>query len=457
MILNMVVLQRVAPRRVVLMTAIVGAVIMGDSMLYNVLPSNITSFGVSAGLVGVILSANRFVRLVSNPMAAWFFQRFGLDKPLLLVILVSVGTTVAYGAGHGFVVLLLARLLWGVCYSMLRLGGYLMVLEDGRESTRGRLMGFFSGGQRTGSVLGVLLGGFLFDVTGRTASFLIIAALGLVSLPIPLALGRNRPRTLKVKAASVPADISEEVKPRGVRSQMARPHSRILDLILTPVPELDRVKVRQLLAVSVTVSAFYFAMNGVLVSTLGFFLSEELGEEGASIGGVVIGIATLNGLFLATSWASAMAAPYLGYVADRFGPERVIAIAAPMCLVSLVLLAFPGLLWLSLLSLPLAFVSLAAVTVSLDAMAGGLAPRNRRAKVMSRYATWQDSGSALGPLLAYAVLEFSSLTWVFAANALLICLAFAFFVTAFRGEFLSKRRASLHEDTEAYDPRDRGP
>ncbi len=444
MILGRAALQRVAPRRVVLMTAIVGAVIMGDSMLYNVLPSNISSFGVSAGLVGVILSANRFVRLASNPVAAWFFQRFGLDRPLLLVILVSVGTTVVYGAGHGFVVLLLARLLWGVCYSMLRLGGYLVVLEDGQESAQGRLMGFFIGGQRTGSVVGVLLGGFLFDVTGRTASFLIIAALGLVSLPIPLALGRRRPRPLKVTAASVPANILEEVRPKKVRSQMARPHSRILDLLLTPAPELDRMKVRRLLAVSVTVSAFYFAMNGVLVSTLGFFLSEELGEEGASIGGVVIGIATLNGLFLATSWASAIAAPYLGYVADRFGRERVIAIAAPMCLVSLVLLASPGLLWLSLLSLPLAFVSLAAVNVSLDAMAGGLAPRNRRAKVMSRYATWQDSGSALGPLLAYAVLEFTSLTWVFAANALLICLAFAFFVLAFRGEFLNGRRTPLH-------------
>ena len=301
-------------------------------------------------------------------------------------------------------------------------------------------------------MVGVLLGGFLFDVTGRTASFLIIAALGLVSLPIPLALGRKRPRTVNVSAASVPVNISE-----GVRPRVARPHSRILDLLLTPVPELDRLKVRRLLAVSVTVFAFYFAMNGVVVSTLGFFLSEELGEEGASIGGVVIGIATLNGFFLATSWVSAMTAPYLGHVADRFGRERVTAIAVPMFLVSLVLLASPGLLWLTLLSLPLAFVSVAAVNASLDAMAGGLAPGNRRAKVMSRYATWQDSGSALGPLLAYGVLGFTSLTWVFAANALLVCLAFAVFVIAFRGEFLSRRRTPLHEDTEAYGPWDGGP
>ena len=48
-----------APGRVFVVTAIVGAVIMGDSMIYAVLPSNVSAFGVSAGLVGVLLSANQ--------------------------------------------------------------------------------------------------------------------------------------------------------------------------------------------------------------------------------------------------------------------------------------------------------------------------------------------------------------------------------------------------------------
>ena len=41
-----------APPRVLTITAIVAAVIMGDSMMYAVLPTNVSAFAVSAGLVG---------------------------------------------------------------------------------------------------------------------------------------------------------------------------------------------------------------------------------------------------------------------------------------------------------------------------------------------------------------------------------------------------------------------
>ena len=177
-----------APRRVLTVTAIAGAVIMGDSMIYAVLPSNISSFAVSAGLVGVLLSANRFVRLFSNPLADRLFRRFGMERPLALAVVLSIVTTLAYGIGPGFAVLLIARILWGLCYSILRLGGYVTVLEDGHERDRARLMGLSSGGQRAGSIVGVLLGGILFDLTGRLASFSIVAGLGLVALPLVFAL-----------------------------------------------------------------------------------------------------------------------------------------------------------------------------------------------------------------------------------------------------------------------------
>ena len=168
-----------APGRVLAVTAIVGAVIMGDSMIYAVLPSSVSAFGVSAGLVGVLLSANRFVRLASNPLADRLFKRFGVERPLALAVVLSIGTTAAYGFGPGFAVLLLTRLLWGLCYSILRLGGYVTVLEEGRERDRARLMGMFSGGQRAGSIVGGAdwrapvrpdgPGGELFDCGGARA------------------------------------------------------------------------------------------------------------------------------------------------------------------------------------------------------------------------------------------------------------------------------------------------
>ena len=161
-------------------------------MIYAVLPSNVSAFGVSAGLVGVLLSANRFVRLASNPLADRLFRRFGVEKPLAAAVVLSIGTTLAYGLGPGFAVLLITRLLWGLCYSILRLGGYVTVLEEGRERDRARLMGLFSGGQRAGSIVGVLLGGILFDVTGRLASFAIVAGLGVVGVPLMINFWRSR-------------------------------------------------------------------------------------------------------------------------------------------------------------------------------------------------------------------------------------------------------------------------
>ena len=419
--------SRLAPRRVLLVTTIVGAVIMGDSMLYNVLPSQVAAFGVPTGLVGVLLSANRFVRIASNPMAAWIFDRFGLDRPLLFVVILSVGTTVAYGAGEGFAVLLIARILWGVCYSLLRLGGYLVVLEASGEGNRGRMMGFFSGGQRAGSVVGVLLGGLLFDITGRATSFFIVAGLGLLSLPLPLALSRGESAAAEVAQTD---DMEKEDTGQAAHDS-AKGRSRIWDLLVSPVPELDTRRLHQLLAADITFFSFHLVLNGVLVATLGFYLNQELGD-GVTVAGVLIGVATLNGALLATDWIATMFAPFLGHLSDKFGRVRVLLFAAPICLTGLVLLAYPVLLWLTLLWLPLAFVATAASLTSLDALVGGLAPLHRRAQVMSRYASWQDAGSAIGPLLAYAVISFLSMTVIYAAGAILMVVAYALFVAAFR-------------------------
>ena len=422
-----------APGRVLTVTAIAGAVIMGDSMIYAVLPSNISSFAVSAGLVGVLLSANRFVRLVSNPLADRLFRRFGMERPLALAVVLSIGTTLAYGIGPGFAVLLIARILWGLCYSILRLGGYVTVLEDGREGDRARLMGLSSGGQRAGSIVGVLLGGILFDLTGRLASFSIVAGLGLVALPLVFGIVKRPSPTRSDKAAisiSIPmrADAREE------------DGSFLQGMLLGRTSRERDGKTVRLLALFLNSFVFYFALGGIVVSTLGFFLSEVLGEDGASVGGWMIGTATLNGALLATNWIAALGGPILGLFGDRIGRERIILIATPLSICMVLLLAFPGNLALTLLWLPVGFISAATVGASSDALAGDMAPRDRRSTVMSRYATWQDLGSATGPLLGYLALGFASLTWVYAVNACLMGISMLIFAVVFRERVLGGGR-----------------
>ena len=53
---------------------ILSAAILGDSMIYNVLPTGVDFSGVSVALVGVLLSANRIVWFVSKTLAAWVLE-----------------------------------------------------------------------------------------------------------------------------------------------------------------------------------------------------------------------------------------------------------------------------------------------------------------------------------------------------------------------------------------------
>ena len=109
-------MRSIIPAGMVYAVAPTTAVIMGDSLMYVVLPVAAVEFGVADqfGLaasfwIGLALSINRFIRLISNAFAASVYQRFGLRWPFAASIALGSLSTLAYGVGSGLVVLLLAR------------------------------------------------------------------------------------------------------------------------------------------------------------------------------------------------------------------------------------------------------------------------------------------------------------------------------------------------------------
>lgn len=61
-----------ASRQVVVLSLITAACLIGDSMLYIVLPVHFAEAGLaSLWEVGIILSVNRLVRLPLNPAVGW--------------------------------------------------------------------------------------------------------------------------------------------------------------------------------------------------------------------------------------------------------------------------------------------------------------------------------------------------------------------------------------------------
>jgi MFS transporter, DHA1 family, multidrug resistance protein len=370
------------PRWVVVVSVATGAAILGDSLLYAVLPVIWADLGLQAGMVGLILSANRFVRILTNPVAGWVVGRIGIRLPFVVAVFVAAATTLAYGLGLGIAVFLVARALWGACWSVLRLGGYLAALEDGGEGRRGYYLGFFSGVTRAGSLIAVATGGLLTDLISFEATVFLFAGVGVVAGLLTL---REHPHA--------------RTEPRPAAAQGARgdpaPH----------VPQ-PRVKDRWGLAIGSLFSVAFLhgmAISGLVTATLGFWLVTLYGER-VDLVWLTAGVATVTGLLLGARFLfDAVWGPVSGHLSDRWGRLRFTLGAGFVQFVALLLLGQAwGLLWTVVAALIL-FVAATSVQVSLDATAGDLALQGNRSRVMSWYATSHDLGAATGPLVGYFV------------------------------------------------------
>jgi len=158
--------------------------LLGDQVLYAVLPVYYESLGISALQVGVLLSANRWIRLITNDWAHRLGQRRGQKWLFLLAFVLGVLTTAAYALYTTFSVLLVMRLAWGLAWSFIRHLGVQAILLDVPGERAGRTMGLYNGISRAGSVAGLLGGALLVDIFGFVNGILCLAIISLVSLPL---------------------------------------------------------------------------------------------------------------------------------------------------------------------------------------------------------------------------------------------------------------------------------
>lgn len=411
-------------RRVGRATAGVAASLFGDSMLYAVLPAQMPAFGLSPALVGLVLSTNRFVRLWSNGLAARVYMRFGLTIPFAMAIAVGAVTTALYGVVTGIGVFLGVRALWGVCYSFLRLGGYLVVLEESTNRNRGRFMGFFNGGQRAGSIVGALLGGVLFDLLARQVSFLVMGALTALGLMLAGGLGR-RSHQAGNDPPPAPNGSSVPLQPISLRGV----GGWFTGMLAVDLRKRSADTHRRWLTLCVALFCLTFTVQGLLTATLGFYLRERLGADFA-IPLLGLGIASVSAGFLSVRWVVDLLGPALGAAADRLGRRRTTTVGLPLLALGMLVLAWVQPAWTALAFLPLVFLAATASQVSMDALAGNLAPQDVRPLLMGRYTTWADLGAAAGPLLGYLGLVRTSLPMLYTGAAVLLLIGTVLFASA---------------------------
>ena len=353
------------PSRPVVLIALATAFsLLGDQTLYSVLPTYYTELGLMPYQVGLILSVNRWIRLLTNHLAERLTRYYNLTGLAVLALVLGAGTTFVYGINALFPILLAARILWGLSWSFIRQIGLMTVVDSSPDVTIGRMMGYYNGISRLGSVGGNLIGALGHDLIGFTMTRPLFGGLSLLGVPLV------------------------------VLSRKGLPHiDRSVETSASPVGQNPTMYVCGFIVGCVGA--------GLMMSTLGSVLKENVGDS-LSVGAFVIGVATLNGLLLAARWVvDGLTAPLLGAYSDRIGRRRAELLFFSVGAIALLPASTThGTITLVLMVL-LFFSSGVGATVVMMAEAGTRGPRT-----VAAYVTSSDLGSATGPMLGWMTLQF---------------------------------------------------
>lgn len=405
------------PRSLLIVATAVAVSLLGDQMLYTVLPVVYEQVGLPVTAVGLLLSANRLVRLLTNPLAGYVVGRWGRPWPFVLALLLGALTTVAYGVFYGIWMFLLMRLLWGTAWSFIRLEGLSTVLDVATPDTRGRYMGAYQAISRLGSAVAMLAGGLLTDYIGFRTTFVLFGFLsGSIVLPAYYTMHRQRQLPRLTPPVVISAPLPEPAQ------QTAQPQ----EPEVTTTPEGQRWRM-----MTVSLATFSAFLVGALVSaTLGYTLRQRFGLT-LSIGSLSLGVASLTGFLLSSrGFLDLGLAPCSGYLADRWGRHRLVIYTMPVAIVSVMTLAWQPPLPVIIAAVLCTFVAASCLNVVLNAVAGDVAPPQRRSMFLSLFVTWQDVGAALGPLVGYWIApRFGVFALYLAGASVLLVVAVAYTLT----------------------------
>lgn len=380
----------------------------GDATLYAVLPTHPADAGIVLGSVGLILSINRFIRLATNAPAGWLYDRLA-DRRLLFLAALGIGvlSTAVYALSAGLLPLLLGRLLWGLAWSGIWIGGATIILDVTTASDRGRWMGLYQTWFFLGTAIGALAGGVLTDLLGYTTTMWVGALVTTAGFIAALALlpeTRGATPSHRAQASAVAASV-----PLRANGQL---------LAVVGIQGLNR-----------------FALSGILSATLALVVQQQMMTDVS----LTVGAASATGILMASRTIFSMgAAPLCGVLSDRVGSRwSVLAWTIGAGLIGFVLMA-----WGNLAAVLAGVVLTAAASGGMQSLAstltGDLVSPAQRGRAIGLLHTVGDAGSAVGPPLAYALMPLVSISGVYFACAALflagIVLAAYFHVRQARGE-----------------------
>jgi MFS family permease len=345
---------------------------VGGGVAFPTLPALGPVLGISPLLVGVILSVNRFTRLVTNTPAGQILDRMGTRRPMIAGFVLQGLAPFGYVLGlhaalvplSSATVFVLARALWGFGSAFVFVGAFSTVTHVTTAENRGRWVGYMRGGQSLGFPTGLVVGGLLTDAYGYDVAFAVAGASGLLAAAV---------------AVAVLPDVTPDVEPSTIRE---------LPGIVGRDPRI---------AVVGTVNfVVRFLFAGVLLSTVVRYAQ----TFDISIG--LLSATGVSGVIMAVSVVgSSVATVAVGRFSDRLSNRALVTLPAAVVMAGgFALLAVDPSLGTVVAGVALVGLGVGGVTPPLLAYLGDISPNDDVGKLGGVYNVFGDLGSTLGPLVA---------------------------------------------------------
>ena len=383
------------PLRVLLSIGIgTGLSLLGDSALYTVLPTHTVDANVTIAAVGILLSANRWVRLLLNGPMGLAYDRWRRKPIFVTALFLGAISTAIYGAAQGFWPLLFGRLLWGLAWAGIWVGGNSIILDFTHEANRGRWIGLYQVAFFMGVAAGAFTGGLLTDLIGYAAAMKLQSGVTLFGALFALVfLPETRAKQLNEERPQIDARPTAASQTASRRKQFA---------YATALLGVNRLVV-----------------PGMLITTFGLFLAQQLGDH-IQLGERSMGVATLTGIGLGLApLISMLSAPISGSLSDR-APSRWKIVARGLIpgIAGFGLLAVGSPLTITLGMPLIAFTSGSNQGLS-TTLAGDFGSERRQGSRLGVLFTVGDLMSAIGPILAFGLIPLIHISGLYSIAALL--------------------------------------
>ncbi|UFH51644.1 MFS transporter [Pseudomonas sp. KNUC1026] len=335
-----------------------------DVLLYLLLPMHPEAFGITLAEAGILLAANRLVRIFGYRQVLRFYSRFGDRRTLTIAAVAAMGCAVGNSTLSGFAALLGLRLVWGLCFAALNLSTQVLATAhaEGAAKRSGRSRAFIA----IGPMLALPLGALLSEACGPRSVFMVLTFSCLAGAVI----ARRLP--------AAPHALG------GGRRKLRLPDSVALWSFIEGV-----------------------ALDGLFIFGLSLQAQNLLGGDALIVAGLLMGLRYLSEMLLS---------PLGGHAAQRYGASAMLLLFSVLSALALaafgslwVVAGAAGVLVLRALQLPLVTTLVAERN-----------PGHARVQALASNAVWRDIGAGLGPMLAGWLLPVASAPWVFSLAGLAI-------------------------------------